>query len=255
MITPAKWQTAEADQKIASKMSYGEFRKKLVPYMEQVTFYPDSGECFEIYQLDGISWYLINKQKDKDKACIVINKCKCQKYFNSEVLRDITNRQTLNNIGNEINIIFKDIKKFSIEEKFKELNKKYVVAANTKLAKGNKGILTSDGRTYCISMMYILDREKNEKCPSEENKLVFTSNTKEECESFISYINTKLVRFLVLINISKLNGIWTDDYFRFVPAPPSGKFDHIYTDEELYDAFNLPQKYRDVIEAVIKERK
>lgn len=33
------------------------------------------------------------------------------------------------------------------------------------------------------------------------------------------------------------------------------KFDHIYTNQELYEAFDLPQKYRDVIEAVIKERK
>ena len=56
-------------------------------------------------------------------------------------------------------------------------------------------------------------------------------------------------------NISKLTGILTNDYFRFVPAPPSGKFDHIYTDQELYEAFNLPQKYIDIIESVIKERK
>lgn len=46
-----------------------------------------------------------------------------------------------------------------------------------------------------------------------------------------------------------------NSFFRFVPAPPSGKFDHIYTDAELYKAFNLPQKYIDVIEAVVKERK
>ena len=59
----------------------------------------------------------------------------------------------------------------------------------------------------------------------------------------------------ILINISKLGPVFTNDYFRFVPAPPSGKFDHIYNDQELYDTFNLPQKYRDVIEAVIKERK
>ena len=31
--------------------------------------------------------------------------------------------------------------------------------------------------------------------------------------------------------------------------------DSIYTDEELYKAFNLPQKYIDIIESVIKERK
>lgn len=61
--------------------------------------------------------------------------------------------------------------------------------------------------------------------------------------------------YSVDINISKLNNIQTNHCFRFVPAPPSGKFDHIYTDAELYKAFNLPQKYIDVIEAVIKERK
>ena len=47
--------------------------------------------------------------------------------------------------------------------------------------------------------------------------------------------------------------IITNDNFRFVPAHPTGKSDHIYTDEELYKAFNLPQKYIDIIESVIKE--
>jgi len=68
----------------------------------------------------------------------------------------------------------------------------------------------------------------------------------------------------VLSNLSKLTGILTNHYFRFVPSPMvldeqgnrvPGKFDHIYTDEELYKTWNLPQKYIDVIEAVIKERK
>lgn len=69
-----------------------------------------------------------------------------------------------------------------------------------------------------------------------------------------AFLNTKLVRFLVLVNVSKLTIL--DNYtFRFVPAPPNGKFDHIFTDEELYDHFNLPQKYRDIINAIIKERK
>lgn len=52
----------------------------------------------------------------------------------------------------------------------------------------------------------------------------------------------------------KLTGMLTNHVFRFVPAPPTGKFDHIYTDKELYKDFNLPQKYIDVIEAVVKER-
>ena len=87
------------------------------------------------------------------------------------------------------------------------------------------------------------------------SSLAFSSDDLTECESFISWINTRFTRFFVAINISKLTGIICNQCFRFVPAPPSGKFDHIYTDEELYKAFNLPQKYIDVIEAVIKERK
>ena len=79
----------------------------------------------------------------------------------------------------------------------------------------------------------------------------FSSGSKAECESF----NCKFTRFFVAINPTKLTGIITNDNFWFVPEPPTGKFDHIYTDKELYKAFNLPQKYIDVIEAVIKERK
>ena len=83
----------------------------------------------------------------------------------------------------------------------------------------------------------------------------FSSDSKAECESFISWLNCKFTRFFVAINRTKLTGIITNDNFRFVPAPPTDKFDHIYTDEELYKAFNLPQKYIDIIESVIKERK
>lgn len=92
-------------------------------------------------------------------------------------------------------------------------------------------------------------------CEIEAAQPVFEADTIEECESFLSWINCKFTRFFLVPNISRLTGILTDDCFRFVPAPPSGKFDHIYTDDELYKDFNLPQKYIDVIEAVVKERK
>lgn len=66
------------------------------------------------------------------------------------------------------------------------------------------------------------------------------------------------------MNVSTYANLMENHYFRFVPSPMvldeqgnrvPGKFDHIYTDEELYKTWNLPQKYIDVIEAVIKERK
>jgi hypothetical protein len=97
----------------------------------------------------------------------------------------------------------------------------------------------------------------------------FASDNIDECKSFVSWLNTKFTRFFVAINITKLGPILNNDYFRFVPAPPTNadgtyKWDHIYTDEELYKLYGLDKedaktadgvRYTDIIEAVIKERK
>lgn len=57
MITPAKWQTADADQRISSNISYGEFRRQLVPHMSHVCFYPCCKDMFDILQVDGVSYF------------------------------------------------------------------------------------------------------------------------------------------------------------------------------------------------------
>ena len=63
-------------------MSYGQFRKKLVPHMREVVFYPDCSDIFRIGQIDGITYYILNKNEVYDK-CKVVNKSRLQKYFNS----------------------------------------------------------------------------------------------------------------------------------------------------------------------------
>ena len=88
MITPAKWQTAEANQRRASKMSYGEFREKLVPHMSYVCFYPDCVDVFNVAQSDGITYFMLVKGTVEN--CTVYNKCSVNEYLNSCVKRDIT---------------------------------------------------------------------------------------------------------------------------------------------------------------------
>jgi len=247
MITPAKWQTAADDQRLASKtINYKEFREKLVPHMSKVVFYPDARDVFDIGLKGGISYFVMDK--DEHEKCTVINKMKNQPIFNSIEVRDIRGAETLLNIGNEINMALKNTRKFIFNSV--NTNLKYLVVNSNKVigAKGN--CFLTDGTATVLSKSEIIERGN----PINAD-VVFASDSELECKSFISWIDTKLVRFLVLINLNKLGPVMTNDYFRFVPAPPSGKFDHIYTDEELYKAFNLPQKYIDVIEAVIKERK
>ena len=260
MITPAKWQTTADDYSgCASKnINYKQFRELYVPHMSYVCFYPDCKDIFDIGQRDGITWYLLDK--DRHQKCTVVNKCRLQKYFNSESIRSITNRESLCNIGAEV---INKMGNYTIF-KFVVTHGKYQVWTNNQCPVGggvgggalNGGYaLANDGTAQYLSISRILDTSKGEKSPSGASECTFSSDNKSECESFVSWLNCKFTRFFVAINISKLTGILTDDNFRFVPAPPTGKFDHIYTDEELYKAFNLPQKYVDVIESVIKERK
>lgn len=75
-------------------------------------------------------------------------------------------------------------------------------------------------------------------------------DTEDECKSFISYMNTKLVSFLYYIGCCGTT--LTKEFFRFVPDPVN--FDHIFTDEELYKKYDLTEEEIAIIESVIKER-
>ncbi len=85
-------------------------------------------------------------------------------------------------------------------------------------------------------------------------KIIFASDEKQECEWFLTWLNTKLVRFFILLAVDGFHIGADKHYYRFVQAPLSESFDHEYTDEELYKAYSLLQEYIDVIEAVIMSR-
>lgn len=249
MITPAKWQTAEATQGISSKHSYGDFRKEIVPHIKEVCFYPCCKDVFDIYQTDGITYFLVDKDIKYDTT-YVVNKCNDIEVFNGEQCRSILKEESLLNIGQEIIESLGKYKAFQFP--YITGNKQYEIWMNTKVS-GYDWYSTQHPR-YVLSTSRLIDNSKNESY-SGEAKCIFESDSLDECKSFVSWIYSRFTRFFLVPNISKLNNIQTDHCFRFVPAPPSGKFDHIYTDEELYKEFNLPQKYIDVIESVIKERK
>lgn len=85
-----------------------------------------------------------------------------------------------------------------------------------------------------------------------QNMYELFAGTEDACKSFKSYIDTKLVRFLVALGLcaSSTRNVET---WRFVPDP--GAFDHIFTDQELYQKYGLTQEEISIIEFVIKERK
>lgn len=264
MITPAKWQTTADDYSgCASKnIDYKQFREKLVPHMSEVCFYPECKDIFKIGQIDGITWYIMDK--DTHEKIKVTNKCKLQPHFNSVSERSLREREreSLHNIGSEIVHSLGNYPRF----KFPYVNmRRYEVWVNNQISLGgscgdsDSCTWTTKGQCKVIGAGYLLDKQKGETSPSGASNCIFSSDSREECENFISWLNTKFTRFFVAINISKLTGILTDDYFRFVPAPllnPDGTYNWSikYTDELLYNHYKLDSKYQEVINTVIKER-
>lgn len=253
MITPAKWQTADGNQRISSKLTYGQFRQAYSKYIKHICYFPTCKDVFDILQVDGITYYLMDKQEHE--KCTVENKCKYIKYFNSTSVRSILNRESLFNIGNEIIEYLGNYKVFTFNNSYRL--KKFQVWTNIQVPGGGLSTQIGPRQTYFVGESHLEEHDYtniNTK-HSDASICSFTSDNELECKSFLSWLNCKFTRFFVAINPSKLTGIICDDSFRFVPAPPSDKFDHVYTDEELYRAFNLPKEYIEVIEAIVKERK
>lgn len=118
-------------------------------------------------------------------------------------------------------------------------------------------IYSNEGALQCLQISRLVDSSNALDVASiiADSQQTFSSDSKEECESFISWIYTKFVRYLLSINLCGLTGIAnsSNDWWRFVPAPKA--FDHIFTDAELYKTYGLTPEEIKIVESVIKERK
>lgn len=81
LITPAKWQAKGGEKN-------GIFREKIVPYMKEIVYYPDTAELFDISEPAGITYYLIEKDK-KFENKLIINRCEKQYLFNNKLIRPV----------------------------------------------------------------------------------------------------------------------------------------------------------------------
>lgn len=262
MITPAKWQTGISDSSLDSEtINYEEFRKRLVPKMSYVKFYPNSKDVFDAQVNSGITYFLMDKCAHEQ--CIVSNEFSSfPKHYNSTTRRNIQDGFTLCNTGaGIIDCIDYNNGKFRYLRK-KSSNKKWVVWGTAAMPMYLQYTPELSTPQYMTSDLKI-DLSANLRL-SADSFIFFESDCKGECEQFVSYTYTKLFRFLASCNICVYKGWNKPETFKYIPAPTvldkqgkriAGSFDHIYTDAEQYKTFNLPQNYIDTIEAVIKERK
>ena len=263
-ITPAKWQAK------GGKLN-DQFREKIVPYMSKIVFYPYCVDVFDIWEADGISYYLIDKVKHDTVE--ITNKCSVQKLFNSTgVTRDIRNKKSLFNCCDAI------INKMGAFEQYSFYNNRdgrYQVYING-MSSGGGLFSMANGSMHILSPPICIDKNNNtnESKKTTISQLAFASDDKDKCINFIRYAYSKFTRFMIMAGLSKLSNIIGDETWRFVPDPQDWTViyednpldgyitnsDGIYIDNDgnkhcsLYIKYKLNIDEINIIESVIKER-
>ena len=237
-ITPAKWQAKGGEKN-------EQFRKDIVPYMSKIVYYPCTEEIFDITEIMGITYYLLNSSSNNNGYTLKI-KTKRDDVFHKEeninvhigetrfTIFDSRLEHFCRNVGcgaRLTNRMFNTNGEYRIRQCHQPHDK--------------RNSLCCGG--YVTTPTYI---EKND-TRVDGNYYIVTSGNEDYCNYFNSYINTKFVRFCIALGLS--GSVKTKETWRFVPDP--GAFDHIFTDEELYKKYNLTDEEINIIESVIKERK
>lgn len=239
MITPAKWQAKGGDKN-------ERFRKDIVPHMKKVVFYINEKDIWEdLMCTGGLTYYLIDKETHD---CVEItNKYYNGKTFNGIKIPAFNNVETrnidmcLNNFGYKTVEKLKNVPKISIESYDRGHRYRYRFSK----------LFTESSKPLVLNPPYIEDALKPANL-SANYPIRFSSNNINEVASFISYVYSKFVRYLLLIGLCSTE-MASDYVWRFVPDP--GAFDHIFTDQELYQKYGLTADEIAIIESVIKERK
>lgn len=236
MITPAKWQAKGGDKNEA-------FRKEIVPHMSDIVYYPVSQDIFNIQLQGGVAYYLIGKDVITNKTLNVI----CTTNENISADNDHTDGKLIysTNVQDIINKVSGNNK---LNYSGNDLTKQFVIGI-TNVFVGGGFLSKKTGDTLMLISPYkqIGTVKKNV-----DTTLLCSFDTEAEADSYISYLNTRFIRFLFFVACCGMH-LNNDFSWRFVPDP--GPFDHIFTDEELYKKYNLTPEEINIIESVIKERK
>ena len=279
MIIPARWYTNGKGKDI------DEFRYLMLNcnQISNLVDYANSADCFPGVTIAGGVCYFL-WERDYKGECKVINKTQqtetiATRYlgeFNilvrNNIAINIIEKLKINNQlsfsqqvkaysyfavrsyerGTENKTLINDVvllssngkgffQKKKISDKENILDR-YKIIITYAMSGGNKP--TSEGNYQVISSLQIL--QPNEIC-TETYLILGVYDNKEQAQNLISYISTKFFRFLLLQALTSIH--ITKDSFCFVPMQD---FSKPWTDEELYQKYDLSQEEIDFIESMIK---
>lgn len=231
-----------------------EINNWLLRHTYKLVFYQCEGELFNITLPSGVGIYFINKNVETDEL-IICNRSKYFKSFENDWLKVDNTVNTFNTkalkIINKINNRGFDIESLDKNKEYKVFSRRtcYVQGGSSNKSRGvfyyDDKFMPGFVTVAVIKSEDIIDKIGVAYC-------IASFDTEIERDSFISYINTKFVRYLVNTRLNNYSNVFINDVWRNVPKQV--EFNHIFTDSELYDKYSLTQEDIEIIESVIKER-
>ncbi|MBQ0007799.1 MAG: Eco57I restriction-modification methylase domain-containing protein [bacterium] len=114
----------------------------------------------------------------------------------------------------------------------------------SKVSFEHAGVPDKEGMMRVLS---VIQKLAPQSACTESYLLAASFNTELECDNFISYLKTKLVRFLIMQSLASMN--MTKASYQFVPIV---SFQKSWNDSELYARYKISEHEIDFIESVIR---
>jgi hypothetical protein len=224
MITPAKWQAKGGEKN-------EQFRREIVPYMSDIVYYPDAFELFNIREQEGITYYNVDKCQHNIKRILctcaanskltsnieersninqtlfgtsisgIIDKCSEDRYMSSVIgvkQSEYVSNTEHGNLTGEIEVYAgeklsgyidkSELRTFSGLDKYK---------VSTSVMPVDVGF-DKDGKVFGLSRTYVI---RPNAVPKGSFPVLMKFDTMLEANSFKSYCETLLIRFLYYIGI------------------------------------------------------
>jgi hypothetical protein len=243
-ISPSKWFINEDASDFRRKM-INDFGLKSITNVDDL--FKDSadikgGVSYVLLQKDYTGPVLFDGSKIKFKKFISKNEILIEKFSKMKTLSEVFNS------GGYFNIETNDIRlsnkgRYKCYASHKNGNIKYIdIDCNKEnLSKYKVLVLSASGSKKNISDMgRMIVSYPNEVHTSSFSHFVVDS--KEQGDMMIKYLNTKMIKYL--ISLKKITQRVKKDTFSLVPIIP---FDREWTDELLFDYFNLTQEERNIV--------
>lgn len=244
MITPSKWYSNPSMSKFRNNMINNYGLKKLVDI---------KGEVFRDVEIKGgVSYFLL--EKDYNGDCLYNGK---NRKFNNDIISTDDNDNLLEKLSvyKKFSSLLNSDQYFGIrnsDKRFLSENTNNSIICHVSSKNGNIKYLKLDEivikPTHYKYKVFIPTASGSKNNIGTLGRIVignptdicsrsfvhFAFNSKNECDSFISYINTKIVK--KLISLKKQTQLVKKDCFSFVPIVP---LDRIWNDKNISEYLKL----------------